>query len=237
MPHAMVNNLNLYYEIHGGGDPLVVINGLGMDLTESELVTAELAETHKVLVFDNRGAGRTDKPDEPYSIEQMADDTFELMRSVGFQKSNLLGISMGGRIAMELAASHPEMVTKLILTSTSIKAGSSSKLRRFFNFYLMPRLPIFKGKYPQPYYAFARQRKASSSYNGTDRLGRIHVPTLITQGRSDKTTPLELAMQMHNKIKGSKLEIFNGGHMFFLLWDRQNYISAVRKFLSTAALH
>jgi len=232
MPYAKVNNLNFYYEIHGEGLPVVVINGLGMDLSECTLVTAELAKTYKVLTFDNRGAGRSDKPNEPYTIEQMAQDTAGVMRSAGFQKGSVIGISMGGRIAMDLALTHPKMVASLVLTSTSTRAVNTNKLRRLFNFYVIPRLPIFKGKYPQPYYAFARQRSASASYDCSDRLKQIHMPVLIAHGRSDKTVPLERAEQMHKILNESQLQVFKGGHMFFLLWDRLSYLNAVNKFLS-----
>lgn len=65
MPTVEANGINLYYEVHGSGEPLVVINGLGIEITEVESITRPLAEKNKVLTFDNRGAGRSDKPDVP----------------------------------------------------------------------------------------------------------------------------------------------------------------------------
>src|SRR5579883_3238531 len=96
MPTIKVNDIDIYYEIHGEGKPLVLIGGLGIDLSEIESITHWLAQRYRVLVFDNRGAGRTDKPDVPYSIEMMAQDTEELMNALAIEQASVLGISMGG---------------------------------------------------------------------------------------------------------------------------------------------
>ena len=212
----------------GAGEPLVVINGLGMDMTEFSLITSALAERHKVLAFDNRGAGRSDKPHEPYSIAQMAGDTARVMEAAGFEQAAVLGISMGGRIALELTLEHPEKVKKLVLTSTAARTVPSWHRRLVFA--VTPRLPLFKGKYPQPYYAFALQRAASSAYDGTDKLGDIHIPTLILHGKKDRMTPYTLAEEMHQKIQGSQMDTFTGGHMFFLFRERQRFLRDVVTF-------
>jgi 3-oxoadipate enol-lactonase len=75
MPYIKVNDIQMYYEIHGDGEPLVLIVGLGTDISEWHGIIHWLAQKYKVLAFDNRGAGRTDKPDTQYSIEMMAHDT------------------------------------------------------------------------------------------------------------------------------------------------------------------
>src|SRR5450631_1698450 len=112
----------MYYEVHGSGEPLVFIGGLASDLSETEWLTGWCAQTHRVLAFDNRGAGRTDKPDAPYSIPMMADDTDALMEAVGMSHATVLGVSMGGRIALDLALEHPDRVARLILVSTTASA-------------------------------------------------------------------------------------------------------------------
>lgn len=232
MAYTDVNGIRIYYEVIGLGDPLVIINGLGIDVSEFRTLSAAFAKTHRVLVFDNRGAGRTDKPDEPYSIEQMAVDTAGVMKAAGLKKAHVIGISMGGRIAQELALTHPEMVDKLILTSTSARTYQAHSLYRFFVSSVMPMLPIFKGKYPQPNYAFKRQRAASRSYNCVDRLHEIDTPTLITHGVRDKSAPLELAEEMYTGIEGSDIKTFNGGHLFFLFRERKDYVRTVNTFLA-----
>jgi 3-oxoadipate enol-lactonase len=130
MPYVKVNDIQMYYEIHGDGEPLLLIVGLGTDISEWEGIIHWLAQTYKVLAFDNRGAGRTDKPDTPYSIEMMADDTAGLMQTLGNQQAHIFGISMGGRIALALALRYPTSVKKLVLVSTS--ARSIKNWRRHF---------------------------------------------------------------------------------------------------------
>ena len=96
----------MYYEIRGDGEPLVLILGLGTDISEWDGIIRWCAEKFKVLAFDNRGVGRTSKPDIAYSIEMMVDDTARLMQTLGIQQAYVIGISLGGRIALALSLRH-----------------------------------------------------------------------------------------------------------------------------------
>ena len=104
MPYVKVNDIQMYYEIHGEGEPLVLILGLGTDISEWGGIIHWLAEKFQVLAFDNRGVGRTDKPDIAYTIEMMADDTAGLMQALGIQQAYIVGISLGGRICAGIVA-------------------------------------------------------------------------------------------------------------------------------------
>ncbi len=226
MPFAQLADVSLYYEVQGPIDapPLVLICGLALDVSEIAPIIAGLAAGYRVLAFDNRGAGRSDKPDVAYTIEMMAADTAGVMRAVGITSATVLGISMGGRIALALALAEPEMVTGLILVSTGARAVRSWR-RRLLG--LAARLPIGRGRYPQPAYAFRRQRAASGSFDATARLGDIHVPTLILHGRRDRLAPLWLAEQMCAAIPGATMRTFSGGHIFMLMGQRQPFLAAV----------
>jgi len=214
MPSVKVNDINMYYEIHGDGETLVMIVGLGTDISEWDGIIRWLAKKYKVLAFDNRGAGRTDKPDAPYSIETMAHDTAGLMQALGIEQAHILGISMGGRIALALALRQPKRVKKLILVSTS--ARSIKNWRSHF-FSILSSVTILRSKYPQPRYAFNRQRQAYFTYNGTDKLQELQIPTVIMHGKKDKVVPYRLAEELHAGIKGSKMLTFAGGHLFFFM--------------------
>jgi len=234
MPTIQVNDIHMYYEIHGEGKPLVLIGGLAIDLSEFDGISRWLAQTYRVLAFDNRGAGRTDKPDIPYSIEMMAQDTEELMNALAIERASILGISMDGRIALALALRHPERVEKLILVSTSARVRSTKKrIWRLRLLSLVSSTPIFRSKYPQPRYAFLRQLRASGDYNCTDRLHELHIPTVILHGKKDKSAPYALAEEMHAGIRGSQLMTFQGGHLFFLLSERQKFLDATAEFLGS----
>ena len=232
MPTVKVNDIQIYYEIHGEGKPLFLIGGLGLDLSELQSISGWLAQRYQVIVFDNRGAGRTDKPDVPYSIEMMAKDTAELMKALAIERASLLGISMGGKIALDLALRYPGRVEKLILVSTSARVMNTKKrLWRLRLLGLVSSLPLFQSKHPQPRYAFLRQLQASSSYNCIARLHELHCPTIILHGKGDRTAPYALAEEMHAGIQGSRLLPFQGGHIFFLFGERQQFLDATAEFM------
>jgi pimeloyl-ACP methyl ester carboxylesterase len=119
MPKAIVGDIQLYYEEHGRGEPLLLIMGLGAStLSWADQIPA-FAREFRVIAFDNRGAGRSDKPAVHYSIAQFADDTAGLMDALAIDSAHVYGQSMGGFIAQELALRHPQRVTTLVLGSTS----------------------------------------------------------------------------------------------------------------------
>jgi pimeloyl-ACP methyl ester carboxylesterase len=118
MPKIKANGIEIYYEIHGRGEPLVLIMGLRRNAEWWYRQLPALAEHFQVLVFDNRGAGRSEQPEEDYSISLFADDTAALMEGLGLSAAHVLGISMGGYIAQELAIHYPERVHRLVLGCT-----------------------------------------------------------------------------------------------------------------------
>lgn len=119
MPTVNVNGCDIYHEIHGQGTPLVLIMGLRRNSEWWYHQIPILARHFKVVVFDNRGAGRSEKPKTEYSIGLFADDTAALMDALNIDQAHVLGVSMGGYIAQELAINHPHKVTDLVLGCTS----------------------------------------------------------------------------------------------------------------------
>ncbi len=120
MPKIRVGDINMYYEIHGDGFPLVMIMGLGgFSAAWDKYIINHFSKKFKVIIFDNRGAGNSDAPEGTYSIEMLAGDTAGLMTALNVSRAHILGLSMGGMIAMEFALRYPEKVEKLILCCTS----------------------------------------------------------------------------------------------------------------------
>jgi pimeloyl-ACP methyl ester carboxylesterase len=126
MPKVKVNDIQIYYEMYGEGFPLVMIMGLGanIDWWDPRLIQ-ELSKKFKLVMFDNRGAGRTDISDKQYSIKLFADDTAGLMDALKISRAHVLGISMGGMTAQELALNYPKKVEKLVLCSTNCGGAKS----------------------------------------------------------------------------------------------------------------
>lgn len=233
MPSVKVNDIEMYYEVHGEGEPLVLIGGLGTDVRPYATIVRALSERYRVVSFDNRGAGLTDKPDIRYTIEMMAEDTVGLLGVLGIQGASLLGVSMGGRIALALALGHPELVRSLILVSTSAHASEEARGSTRFRFFKLIKWVRAKipGRNSQPYYAFMRQFDASGGYDCTGRLGEIHVPTLIIGGDQDRLAPPALTEEMHARISGSKMIMQKGGHLI-LFWRSREITDAVKEFLN-----
>ncbi|MFX1572765.1 MAG: alpha/beta fold hydrolase [Promethearchaeota archaeon] len=120
MPKVKVNNINMYYEIRGDGFPIIMITGISFCLRIwDDSLIEELSKRFKVILFDNRGAGQTDISEGEFTIKMMADDTAGLMEILNIERAHILGFSMGGMIAQELALNFPQKVEKLILWGTA----------------------------------------------------------------------------------------------------------------------
>jgi pimeloyl-ACP methyl ester carboxylesterase len=118
--YARVNGLNMYYEIHGTGQPLVLLHGAFSAIgTSFEKVLPGLAKTRQVIAFDLQGHGRTADIDRPLTLEGMADDVAAALKQLGIERADIFGYSMGAAVALHLAIRHPEVVRKLVLASVS----------------------------------------------------------------------------------------------------------------------
>jgi len=126
MPKVKVNDIQIYYEVHGAGFPLVMIMGVGGNINwwDPRLVEG-LSKKFKVVIFDNRGTGHTDTSDREYTIKLFANDTAGLMDALGISRFHVFGISMGGMIAQELVLNYPGKVEKLVLCSTNCGGANS----------------------------------------------------------------------------------------------------------------
>lgn len=128
MPRTKVDDVNIYYETYGNGEPLVLIMGYGGHIGHWFRQIPTLSREYRVVAFDNRGAGRSDKPNSHYSMEVMARDSVGLFDAIGIDTAHIFGVSMGGCIAQELALYYPEKVSSLILGCTHCGISNYIKL-------------------------------------------------------------------------------------------------------------
>lgn len=133
MSSARVNGLEMYYEEHGSGDPLLLIMGLAADSRAWMFQLPAFSERYHTIVFDNRGVGRTSKPAGPYTIHEMADDTAALLDTIKQPRVHVVGVSMGGMIAQELVLRHPQKVRSLVLACTYPEPDADIERQRQFS--------------------------------------------------------------------------------------------------------
>lgn len=119
MSYLLIDGINLYYEDHGKGTPLMLIAGLASDSQSWLPIIEKLSQQYRVIIFDNRGSGRTKPQDAKTSIHIMADDCIALVKHLDLTSVHLLGHSMGGFIALDCAIRYPGSISKLILVGTS----------------------------------------------------------------------------------------------------------------------
>jgi 3-oxoadipate enol-lactonase len=130
MPKIAVNGTEIYYELHGpeNAPVLVLNNGILMSTASWPLQVPAFSQHYRTLVYDCRGQGQSEHPNQPYSMEQHADDLMALLKALGIERAHILGISYGGEVAQAFAIYHPQAVRSLILVATASEVGPELRL-------------------------------------------------------------------------------------------------------------
>lgn len=249
--YADVNGITMYYEIHGTGNPLVLIHGGGSTIESTfGKILPVLAKTHKVIAIELQAHGRTSDRNTPESFMQDANDVSELLHQLNIDSANILGFSNGGQTAMQLALSHPEKVKRLILASAFYKRSGvpeqfwKSMDQATFNDMPHPLKDAFlkvKDDSTALLNMFKKDLLRMQNFKGwTDEdIKAITAPTLIISGDNDVLT-VEHAVEMHRLIAHSQLAIIPGGHGKYLgevttltngKWTQDYIASLLQQFL------
>ena len=227
MPIVKVNDININYEIHGQGEPLIFICGFGQPLEWFYHILPSFEENLRCVLFDNRGTGKTDAPDISYSPEMMADDVAGLMDAIGLTKSHILGHSMGGCIAQQFAIRYPDRVSKLILLSTWCGGPHTVPLttpeaqdadvmivQQFTKTFIEANPDIiadFKDKFlkpPDSLTGLIRLGEMLSHHDAYARLPGIKAPTLVITGDVDQIVPPKNSEILASRIPNARLVVF-----------------------------
>jgi 3-oxoadipate enol-lactonase len=257
-----VGDIKIYYQVQGQGEPLLMVMGLGgHSLDWGEIVPQRLADGYKLILFDNRGSGRSDQPG-PCTIEQMARDTVGLMDALSIDRANVLGGSMGGMIALQVALDHPERVNKLVLGATS--AGGKSRvfpppeIQKYFyprqdlsaHDYLLWTAAVCYPQefidahpdtveqkiqanlaYPGTLASYMAQLEAFMAFDVDERLNTIQAPTMIIIGNQDVLTPPPNSSLMAGRIPGAQMSEIDGAGHIFWISHPEETVTIVTKFL------
>ncbi|SIS55396.1 alpha/beta fold hydrolase [Alicyclobacillus vulcanalis] len=242
MPFVDRPDARLYYEVHGTGTPLLLIMGVGGNLRWwGSGFVRKLAARHTVIAFDNRGAGESEAhPTEPWTIEEMADDAHAVLQDAGFSRAHVLGYSMGGMIAQELALRHPEAVDALVLGATScggpqmiqaedvkremrsrptdLAARAEWYMRLFFPEEFRAKNEAYlRGAFrlllraDMPEAVYQAQLDAVERWQGSwDRLSNVTSRTLVMHGLSDRVLPYANGERLAYRMPGARLKLYAG---------------------------
>jgi 3-oxoadipate enol-lactonase len=250
----------IYYETWGRGEPLLLLSGLATDLRIWACQRLVFGRRYRCIALDNRGAGRSDKPDGPYTLEQMAADAIAVLDAEGVDRAHVVGHSMGSYIAQVMAVEHPDRLRSLTLAGTACRhlpwrvelleawretaltSGVHRWARRAFPYLLGPRTAWTLGLFinllwpiilQQPAHAFDGQISALLGAPDCEagRLSAIAVPTLVVAGGKDTLTTPEDAAEVAELIPGARLVTLKGAGHGFMLEAAPHFNAAVLDFL------
>lgn len=249
MPQAAVGAVTLHYERAGNGPAVVLVPGLGGDHRLWHHQVPVLAGRFDVIAMDNRGAGQSVMPDEPYTIATFADDLAGLLDALGIASAHVVGASMGGFIALEFALRHPDRLGRLVLCCTSPGGPRSVPIPQEAVEVLVqrtgdPRTDLLRSlalmtteeyqracpdaieahivwrlAHPQPLYAYHRQLSAAAGHDASDRLRAIRAHTLVCHGTGDRIVPSANAALLADGIPHARLRLFEGSSHLFF-WEQ-----------------
>ncbi|MFI4937075.1 MAG: alpha/beta fold hydrolase [Candidatus Berkiellales bacterium] len=233
MPFLSLPHIQLYYEVHGSGAPLLLLHGLGSSTLDWENQLEFFSKKYQVIAFDLRGHGQSAKPDEPYTVKLFAEDTAELIRTLIKESTHVVGHSLGGMIAFQLVLDFPELVKSLCIINSapavifpSLKVHFSFYLRRYIVklFGVQPLCTkLAKNLFPKSTQAKLREifiqrwshndpkayvnsLNAFRHWNVIARLSEIACPTLIVTADHDYT-PVSAKEFYVKLIKGAELKV------------------------------
>jgi 3-oxoadipate enol-lactonase len=244
--------MKIAWERHGAGPPLLLIHGLGYARWGWEPVVEPLARSFEVILFDNRGIGGSDAPPGPYTAAQMAGDATQVLDEAGVERAHVLGTSLGGMVAQELALAHPERIDRLVLACTTPGGADSfpmpertvqlmqngASLQEYVENALadpsaeiVRRIVRHREATAQPLEAWSAQAAAGMGFDALARVGDIEATTLILHGTEDAVVDSRNAGLLAERLPDARVRLFRGtGHLFF--WEQPDrFVAAVEEFL------
>jgi pimeloyl-ACP methyl ester carboxylesterase len=252
---------SIYYEAWGRGEPLLFLSGLATDLRIWACQRLVFGRRFRCIAVDNRGSGRSGKPEGPYTLEQMAADAVAVLDAEGVGRAHVVGHSMGSYIAQVLAVEHPDRVRTLTLAGTACRHqpwrlellarwqetarthGVHAWARRAFPWLLGPRTAWTFGLFinllwpiilQQPAHAFDSQMAAliGAPEDAPARLRGVEVPTLVVCGSRDTLTTPADAAEVAALIPGARVVILKGAGHGLMLEAAADFNNAVLEFLT-----
>jgi pimeloyl-ACP methyl ester carboxylesterase len=261
MPYALVNNIELYYELSGSGPPVVLVPGFSASGASWDFLVDRLSKRATCIVVDNRGSGLSAAPRGPYCIEDLAYDLRDLIEHIGIEKVTVVGHSMGGFVAQTLALDAPELVSGIVLVSSAPigRAGVSQASRDVLFRSVGPPEDIVRGivalglgrriysrdpksverfvakllKHPPRGHGVAGQRRAMNSFDLRERLANISCKTLVIHGNEDELVSIGQAKELAKSISQAEILYLEGVGHFPMIEAVDELVEAIVRFNAT----
>lgn len=259
MPYADRSGTRIWWEQKGEGPPLLLVMGFGHSSALWGPFADRLAERFRVLLMDNRGTGRSDRPAGAYTIPQMSEDVVSVLDAARVDRAHLLGFSLGSVVAHETAITYPERVDGLVLGSSQApgegtQLGSKAGLTWVL---LKPLLPDVLARRAVRKYMYApttpvermneamarlreaeaplstglRQSRGALRYESASRIGSITAPTLVLHGELDRLSPYANAVMVRDRIPGARLVSFPHAAHSLMADEPEGTLAAITDFL------
>ena len=258
MPVERIRDLDVFYESRGEGEPVLLIHGLGSSTEDWEPQVAALARRYRVLTYDVRGHGRTAKPKGRYSMKQFADDAAAFLDHLGLHSAHVVGISMGGMIALQLATDHPQLLRSLCIVNSGpelVLKTWRQKIAIYQRFAIvrlmgmrkmgevLAKVLFVRAEHERERRTFVerwsrndpraylRSLRALIGWTVSARLGSIRCPTLVIAADSDYT-PVAFKEEYTKRIPGAQLVVIPESRHMLPVERPEEFNTALLRFLS-----
>lgn len=256
-----MSDVNIAWESLGDGPPLLLIHGLGYERHGWGPLPGLLARDFRVLLFDNRGIGESDKPPGPYSTSDMAADALAVLDAAGVDRAHVIGTSLGGMVAQDLVLSAPERVDRLVLACTTPGHGTYPIPQRTLDLFarfptmapeeayrlgvenaladrtvaerpeLVEEIFAYRLAHPPTVAGWQAQAAAALGFDAAPRLGEVEAPTLVMHGTGDHVVDVRNAPLLAELVPGARLELYEDLGHLFF-WEEPERVAAdLRSFL------